>query len=109
MRVNSFPSLQMGGLTALKLLNDFTPDVIIMDLLLDDINGFELLDKFNSEARLKQVPVIIITGSDLDENQLSTLGEYGEQIYSKWTIKKEDLLMKLQDTLNRIRPTRLAM
>jgi PleD family two-component response regulator len=103
------PVLADGGLTALKLLNDFTPDVIIMDLLLDDINGFELLDKFNSEARLKQVPVIIITGSDLDENQLSTLGEYGEQIYSKWTIKKEDLLMKLQDTLNRIRPTRLAM
>ena len=103
------PVLADGGLTALKLLNDFTPDVIIMDLLLDDINGFELLDKFNSEARLKQVPVIIITGSDLDENQLSTLGEYGEQIFSKWTIKKEDLLMKLQETLNRIRPTRLAM
>jgi len=102
------PVLADGGLSALKLLNDFTPDVIIMDLLLDDINGFELLDKFNSEPRLKQVPVIIITSSDLDENQLQSLGEYGEQIFSKWTIKKEDLLKNLQETLNRIRPTRLA-
>lgn len=102
------PVLADGGLTALKLLNDFTPDVIIMDLLLDDINGFELLDKFNSEPRLKQVPVIIITGSNLDEDQLKTLGDYGEQIFSKWTINKEDLLVNLQETLNRIRPTRLA-
>lgn len=103
------PVLADGGLSALKLLNDFTPDVIIMDLLLDDINGFELLDKFNTEPRLKQVPVIIITGSDLDEAQLKTLGEYGEQIFSKWTINKEDLLVNLQETLNRIRPTRLAL
>jgi signal transduction histidine kinase/CheY-like chemotaxis protein/HAMP domain-containing protein len=103
------PILADGGLSALKLLNDFTPDVIIMDLLLDDINGFELLDKFNSEPRLKQVPVIIITGSNLDEDQLKTLGEYGEQIFSKWTINKEDLLVNLQETLNRIRPTRLVV
>jgi len=103
------PVLADSGLAALKLLNDFTPDVIIMDLLLDDISGFELLDKFNSEARLKQVPVIIITGSDFDEDQLKTLGEYGEQIFSKWTINKEDLLVNLQETLNRIRPTHLVV
>jgi signal transduction histidine kinase/DNA-binding response OmpR family regulator/HAMP domain-containing protein len=103
------PVLADSGLAALKLLNDFTPDVIIMDLLLDDISGFELLDKFNSEARLKQVPVIIITGSDFDEDQMNTLGEYGEQIFSKWTINKEDLLVNLQETLNRIRPTHLVV
>jgi signal transduction histidine kinase/DNA-binding response OmpR family regulator/HAMP domain-containing protein len=103
------PVLADSGLAALKLLNDFTPDVIIMDLLLDDISGFELLDKFNSEARLKQVPVIIITGSDFDEDQLKTLGEYGEQVFSKWTINKEDLLVNLQETLNRIRPTHLVV
>jgi signal transduction histidine kinase/DNA-binding response OmpR family regulator/HAMP domain-containing protein len=103
------PVLADSGLAALKLLNDFTPDVIIMDLLLDDISGFELLDKFNSEARLKQVPVIIITGSDFDEDQLKTLGEYGEQVFSKWTINKEDLLVNLQETLNRIRPTNFVV
>jgi CheY-like chemotaxis protein len=90
------------------LLNDFTPDVIIMDLLLEDISGFELLDKFKSEPRLKQVPVIIITGSELDDDQLESLGNYRDQILSKWTINKSDLLQNLQETLNRIRPTRLV-
>ena len=75
-----------------------------MDLFLEDINGFELLKKFKEEPRLKQVPVIIISGSELDDDQIQSLGSYGEQIYSKWTINKEDLLMNLHETLTRIKP-----
>jgi len=102
------PVLADGGISALKLLNDFTPDVIIMDLLLDDINGFELLDKFKSEPRLAHVPVIIVTGSDLSDDQLQLLGDYKEQLLSKWTINKEELLSNLQESLNRIKPNRLT-
>ena len=100
------PVLADGGLTALKLLNDFTPDVIIMDLLLDDINGFDLLDKFKSEPRLHNVPVIIVTGSNLNVEQIQLLGDYKDQILSKWTINKDDLLSNLQETINRIKPNR---
>ncbi len=98
------PVLADSGISALKLLVEFTPDVIIMDLFLEDINGFELLKKFKEEPRLKQVPVIIISGSELDDDQIQSLGSYGEQIYSKWTINKEDLLMNLHETLTRIKP-----
>ncbi len=98
------PVLADSGISALKLLDEFTPDVIIMDLFLEDINGFELLNKFKEEPRLKQVPVIIVSGSELNEDQIQSLGTYGEQIYSKWTINKEDLLMNLHETLTRIKP-----
>jgi len=98
------PVLADCGNSALKLLVEFTPDVIIMDLFLEDINGFELLNKFKEEPRLKQVPVIIISGSELNDEQIQSLGTYGEQIYSKWTINKEDLLMNLHETLTRIKP-----
>lgn len=105
---NYLPVLADGGISALKLLNEFTPDVIIMDLMLGDINGFELLEKFKSEPRLKQIPVIIITGSELEPDQMQKLGEYVDQIFSKWTIDKNDLLLNLQEALNRIRPTHLV-
>jgi len=102
------PVLADGGISALKLLAEFTPDVIIMDLFLEDINGFELLGKFKEEPRLKQVPVIIISGSELNDDQKQLLGDYSEQIHSKWTINKEDLLMNLHDTLTRIKPPDIA-
>lgn len=36
---------------------------------------------------------------------MQKLGEYVDQIFSKWTIDKNDLLLNLQEALNRIRPT----
>ena len=102
------PVLADGGISALKLLAEFTPDVIIMDLFLEDINGFELLAKFKEEPRLKQVPVIIVSGSELNDIHRQLLGDYSEQIYSKWTINKEDLLVNLHDTLTRIKKPDIA-
>ncbi|HOW92060.1 MAG TPA: response regulator, partial [Anaerolineaceae bacterium] len=102
------PVLADGGISALKLLAEFTPDVIIMDLFLEDINGFELLAKFKEEPRLKQVPVIIVSGSELNDDHRQLLGDYSEQIYSKWTINKEDLLVNLHDTLTRIKKPDIA-
>ncbi len=100
---NYLPVLAEGGMTALKLLEEFTPDVILMDLVLGDINGFELLEKFKSEPRIKHVPVIILTGSELDLEQIEALSEYGGQIFDKWSITKDELLENLHQSLGRLR------
>ncbi len=97
-----------GGAAALKLLNDFTPDTIILDLFMPDINGFELMEKFKADPRLSRIPVIILTGADLDVGQRKLLSEYGNQIITKGSLNKNDLLTDLQETLNKIRPTRLV-
>ncbi|HNR01053.1 MAG TPA: response regulator [Anaerolineaceae bacterium] len=100
---NYLPVLAEGGLTALTLLEDFTPDVILMDLVLEDINGFELLNKFKSEPRINHVPVIILTGSELDSEQLDALGDYKDQIFDKWSITKDELLANLHEALGQIK------
>ncbi len=100
---NYLPVLAEGGMTALKLLEEFTPDVILMDLVLGDVNGFELLEKFKSEPRIKHVPVIILTGSELDAEQVEALSEYGGQIFDKWSITKDELLENLHQSLGRLR------
>ena len=92
-----------GGLAALKQLESFTPDAILMDLVLDDISGFELLDKINSEPRLKQIPVIILASDTLNADQIIELGEIGNQIFSKYAITKKELLENLQDSLGRLK------
>ncbi len=97
-----------GGSAALKLLKEFTPDIIILDLFMPDINGFELMEKFNSDPRLSRIPVIVLTGADLDSGHLKLLAEYGNQILTKGSLDQNDLLRQLQDTLNKIRPTVLV-
>ena len=49
------------GREALNYLAKETPDLIILDLMLPDIDGFEILKRVRSEARFDQVPVLILS------------------------------------------------
>ncbi|MHB8089260.1 MAG: response regulator, partial [Anaerolineaceae bacterium] len=46
------PTLAQGGKVALDILKNQTPDLIVLDLFMPDMNGFEILDKFKSDPRL---------------------------------------------------------
>jgi CheY-like chemotaxis protein len=55
--------LAEGGREAVKLLSTETPDLILLDLLMPDVDGYSLLEAIRRQARLKQVPVIVLTGT----------------------------------------------
>ena len=53
------------GLEAMKLLSMMVPDLVILDLLLPKFNGAEVLNFIHSQARLKSVPVFILSTNSL--------------------------------------------
>jgi CheY-like chemotaxis protein len=56
------------GRAALQGLRERRPDVLLLDLLLPHLNGYELLHDMRRDERLRGVPVVIITGAeDRDE------------------------------------------
>ncbi len=64
-----------SGPAALQLLKDFTPDVLILDLFMPVMNGFELMEKLKEEPRLSRIPIIILTGADLEVDQQKFLAD----------------------------------
>jgi len=58
----------------LRHLGDHTeapsPDLVLLDLNLSGINGFEVLAEMKSDPDLKRIPVIVISGSDRTEDRL---------------------------------------
>ena len=52
------------GLTALRVLESFDPDVVILDLRLPLVDGFEVLREMRCNSSLARLPVIAVTGSD---------------------------------------------
>ena len=49
------------GREAMALLREYRPDLILMDFVLPDMDGNTLLDTFNLDSRLTQVPVVLIS------------------------------------------------
>ena len=51
-----------SGLQALEMIRENRPDLILLDLFMPDMNGFDVLREMNKDEDLRAVPVIIITG-----------------------------------------------
>ena len=50
-----------SGRYAMKLLEHFKPDVIILDLMMPDMDGFEVFESINKNSTLKNIPVIVLS------------------------------------------------
>lgn len=54
----------VSGNDALEILKTSRPDVIVLDLILEDMSGMELLTRVSQWETLRNTPVIVLTGSD---------------------------------------------
>ncbi|MCL2265527.1 MAG: response regulator [Treponema sp.] len=50
--------------TMFELLNDIKPDLILLDIMMPEINGFSAIKKLKADTRYAQIPVIFLTGKD---------------------------------------------
>jgi CheY-like chemotaxis protein len=92
-----------SGRDALEALTNEEPDLIILDLFMPGLNGFDLLEIFRSDPKMNQVPVIILTGADLNPEQQNQLSEFGKHLFTKGMLKEKELLVYIKETLNKIK------
>lgn len=67
------------GRRALTMIEEQPPDLILLDLMLPGMDGFELLQQMRSDARLADVPVVVVSAKAqrLDELKADALGVRG--------------------------------
>lgn len=79
-----------NGEDCLKLLEDITPDIVLLDILMPKMNGFHVLKEIKKRPNLRQIPVILLTNlgeAEVDMNQelAKALGVYDYLIKSHHT------------------------
>ncbi|MCX6054650.1 MAG: response regulator [Chloroflexi bacterium] len=97
------PTIAQGGEQALQILNVLTPDLIILDLFMPFLNGFDILEKIKSNIRLSHIPVILLTGAELTIEQQNQLSDSCKSLIDKNLLKEPDFLKSLENTLNKFR------
>lgn len=98
------PILAEGGAKGWEMITSKTPQAVILDLFMPEMDGFAILEKMRSSPVLREVPVIVVSGADLTAEQKQRLNEFGQQMLTKGALKEKDLISTLERALKRVKP-----
>jgi len=87
------------GTEGLQKIRESQPDLILLDIVIPDKNGYEVLEEMHSDPLLSKIPVIIISNSEPDEEKIFALGACDYLI--KADLTPEDILKKVETYLNK--------
>ena len=59
------------------------PALIMLDLVMPEMDGFEFLNQLRNNPRWRTLPVIIVTGKELSDNEFTLLDSYDAKVINK--------------------------
>lgn len=77
---------------------DYKPDIVVLDMMLPDIPGIELLKQIRSTPALKRIPVMVLT-SIKDVQHIQKVMSLGANYYS---VKGQDSIEKIQEIIYKL-------
>jgi CheY-like chemotaxis protein len=76
------------------------PDLIILDLIMPEVSGFNVAYQLRQIPATRNIPIIVLTSMDLDDDSQIQLGNYVSGLISKATFTKKDLLREMGNINN---------
>ena len=86
------------GMSAVRTARDFRPDAVVLDIMLPDMSGLEVLRKLRADAT--DVPVLFLTAMDATEDRIAGLTAGGDDYVTK-PFSLEELVARLRNLLRR--------
>lgn len=81
------------------LLEEVNPDLILLDILMPDVSGFDTIKKLKSDEKYSQIPVIFLTGKDDEASEAEGI-ELGAADFISKPFSKIVLLNRIKNHLN---------
>jgi len=93
-----------GGQEALTLARDWKPDLLVLDVMMPDVDGFEVTRRLRAEGR--HVPVLFLTARDSVEDKVTGLTIGGDDYVTK-PFSLEEIVARVRALLRRNQITEL--
>jgi CheY-like chemotaxis protein len=85
-----------NGRIALNALSDLQPNLILLDLMMPEMDGFEFLAELRNDQLHRKIPVVVVTGADLTAEDHRNLNGGVERILSKSSYSREELFEEVR-------------
>jgi len=90
----------LDGLRGLEIAREEKPDLILLDIILPKMDGFEVLKKLKEDENVSEIPIIILTNLS-DASDIQKTLDLGATTYLvKADFHLKDVLKKIEETLD---------
>jgi sigma-B regulation protein RsbU (phosphoserine phosphatase) len=84
----------LDGLEALEAIETFDPDIVVLDIMMPRMDGYEFLRRFRAIPRMADVPVLVVTALD-DHEQRAKAFDLGGSDYVVKPIERREFIARL--------------
>jgi signal transduction histidine kinase/CheY-like chemotaxis protein len=86
-----------NGRVALERLRGVSPSVILLDLMMPEMDGFEFVAEFRRHEAWRAIPIVVITARDLSRDDRDRLNGYVQKVLQKGAHGRDQLLAEVRD------------
>lgn len=89
-----------NGAAGIKLIQQIRPDLIITDLMMPGVDGFELINRVKADPNLVATPIVVVTAKELTVKEREMLAQQTDLVLQKGSFIDDSFVEKLIDHLN---------
>ncbi len=105
MRVSGYHVLKASGsASAMALISEQKPDVVVLDIMMPDFSGLEILNYMQREPHLAHIPVVVVSAQSTPAD-IRTCMDAGAALYLTKPVGYKDLIQALEKVLQGSHPT----
>ena len=88
------------GAEGMRIIRANPPDLIITDIMMPHMDGFQLIEEVNSDETLRDIPIIVLTAKELTAHERERLSGQITALLQKGSTMDEKLLQSILAALN---------
>ena len=69
-----------GGAEAIALARRLHPDLVLLDLMMPDVNGFDVVEALRQEASTSSIPILVVTAKQITPTDRASLTGQADQV-----------------------------
>ena len=85
-----------NGSIGLERLEEVSPALIMLDIMMPELDGFDFVARLRADARWAPVPVVVITAKELTTSERQRLSLHVERIFEKGSYSRSDLIAEVE-------------
>ncbi|MGO9480531.1 MAG: PAS domain S-box protein [Candidatus Kryptoniota bacterium] len=90
-----------NGIEAMEFLHRTVPSLVFLDLLMPEMDGFQVVEKMYEDEKLKEVPIVVLTAKEVTDQDRSTLNSKIKDIVQKEGLTREIILREVNKFIQR--------